>query len=158
VAARRGGRTLAGAVYAPMMDELYTAAADGPARRNGEILRVSATERLEEAIVTAGFVKRADDRSVSMNMIEALCPRVQKLRVMGAAALDLCNVAGGRVDGYVESRIFLWDVAAGSLIVERAGGRWEVVQPLDTFSMRFVASNGRLHDDLRAIVAGAWGG
>jgi len=74
---------------------------------------------------------------------------------MGAAAVDICNVACGRADGYFESTIQLWDVAAAALIVKQAGGRSEVLEQLDPIRMRVLCSNGLIHDELKGIIAAA---
>ena len=78
---------------------------------------------------------------------------VQRTRILGAAALDLCRVAAGQADGYFESGIYLWDVAAGGLILEEAGGRVEVLKSLPRpHHMAYLGTNGRVHGALRDVV------
>ncbi len=149
VAVRAGGQTRAGCVYAPALDQLYTATRDGPACGNGNPLRVSETDALSEAMVATGAVSHVDDERRSIGVFEMLVPRVQKVRVMGAAALDLCHVAAGRIEAYVEMAIFPWDIAAGRLLVERAGGRVLVMRRWGGRRLAVLASNRRLHAAFR---------
>lgn len=155
VAVEKDGKVLAGAVYEPAMGELFTAAADAPALCNGRPIRVSATARAADALVVTGLSKNIDKNLATMEVLEAVSRAVQKARIMGAAAVDICNVACGRADGYIEAGIYLWDVAAGGLIVERAGGRAEVLEDLGGFRYRYLCTNGLLHDELRDVVRSA---
>lgn len=114
---------VAGAVYAPEFGRLYAASVDGPATLNGQPIQVSPVTSMAETFITTGISKTSVDASRSMAVTLQLQPEVMKLRIMGAAALDLCMVAEGVVDGFYETGIYIWDVAAACLIVERAGGR-----------------------------------
>ena len=152
VAVRQGGRVVAGAVYAPMLNQLYTATVDGPALCNNEPLHVSPVGRLDEAIVFTGIFK---SEPLSMNLFVKLSQAVQKLRIYGSAAMDLCLLAAGRAEGYFESKIFIWDIAAAGLIAERAGARVEVLEQYDTVSCRYLASNGPLHEPLKQLILAA---
>ena len=78
--------------------------------------------------------------------------QTQKLRILGSAALDICQVAAGRADAFFESGIYLWDVAAAGLIVEQAGGHAEIMNTGPHYQLRIIASNGRLHAPLRRLV------
>jgi myo-inositol-1(or 4)-monophosphatase len=138
--------TLAGVVYDPFCDELWTAARGGPARLNGKIIHVSRRSTLVEAIVAIGFAKSPASLKENLPVFNALVRRVRKIRMMGAAALALTYVAGGRFDAYVESGISLWDIAAGGL--------WR--QPLpDGVQYRMVASNGLLRGKLERVARAA---
>ena len=154
VAVRVGGRVAAGAVFAPMLNECFYAALDQPAQCNGRPIQVSAVAQLDEALVLTGLYKGHGIDSPSMDYFRALSGAVQKARIMGAAAVDICHVAAGRADAYFEPKIYVWDVAAAGLIVERAGGRIEVLEQYDAVSLRYFCSNGLIHDRLRAVLAG----
>jgi len=141
--------TVLGLVYDPFCNELWTATRGGPARLNGKIIHVSRRSKLSEAIIAIGFAKSAQSLRVTLPYFNQLVPRVRKIRMMGAAALALTYVATGRFDGYVERGIRLWDIAAGGLIVECAGGEfWH--EPIDgQHAYRMIASNGLLRRRLR---------
>jgi myo-inositol-1(or 4)-monophosphatase len=154
VAVQHNGRTLAGAVVAPALGECFTARAHGPACRNGRPIRVSTTARPADALVLTGVDKRRSRAGDSFRMFAALAAATQKARVLGAAALDLCRVACGEADAYYEGGIYLWDVAAGGLIVERAGGRAEILPGAPgPDRLRFLATNGRLHAAFRRLLS-----
>ena len=115
-------QTVAGVVYDPELDEMFAATQDGPATLNGRPIAVSQRGELSEAILAIGFFKSADTIRRSLADFSDLIHRVRKVRIQGAAALDIAYVACGRYDGYQEYGIKLWDIAAGQLILERAGG------------------------------------
>lgn len=146
------GRAAAGAIYAPMLEECYTAHRECRATCNGNLLNVSATRRLAAAVVLTGLDKRNDRLAKSMALFQRLARKTQKLRIMGSAALDICQVAAGRADAFFESGIYLWDVAAAGLIVEQAGGRSAIMAPGPHHQLRFLASNGHLHTALKRLV------
>lgn len=152
VAVRRGSEVVAGAVYAPDLGDLYTATLNGPALRNGEPIHVSDIADLSEAVMATGLAAKTGDRVTSYGVFRALTLKLQRVRIMGAAAVDICHVAAGRLEGYIETSIFQWDVAAAGLIVRRAGGRTEVLEELGGPRMRFLATNGHIHDAVRAII------
>jgi myo-inositol-1(or 4)-monophosphatase len=113
---------LLGVVHDPFTGETFTAARGGPARLNGRVIRVSSRDSLETAIVAVGFSKTRRSLQEMLPAFARLTHRVRKLRIMGAAALSLAYVAAGRMDAYVERHLRLWDIAAGGLLVECAGG------------------------------------
>lgn len=152
VAVRRDDTVVAGAVYAPDVNELYTAYADGAALLNGKPVRVSTVARLDEAIVFTGLDKKIDPALKPFHYFEKIALNTQKARVMGAAALDICHVACGQGDGYFEAGIYIWDIAAAALVVQRAGGTVEIMRQLDGDRLVFLASNGRLHAEFRTLV------
>ena len=115
-------QTLVGVVYDPFCDELWTAIRGQSARLNGRIIRVSQRRELKEAIVGIGFAKGTDTLERMVITFNALIRRVRKMRIMGAAALGLAYVASGRIEAYAEYGVRLWDIAAGGLILECAGG------------------------------------
>lgn len=140
--------SVVGVVYDPFTDELWTAIRGGKARLNGRVIRVSDRARLEESILALGFAK---DKSTLNHMLPAfnkLVHRVRKIRIMGAAALSLVYVASGRMDAYVEFGLRLWDIAAGGLILECAGGEfWHRALPSE-HKYELIATNGRLRSQL----------
>jgi myo-inositol-1(or 4)-monophosphatase len=117
-----GYQTVLGIVYDPFLDELWSAAAQGPARLNGRVIHTSDRRRLHEAIVALGFAKDRNTLQRMLPIFGRLVHRVRKIRIMGAAALSMTYVANGRFDAYVERGVRLWDIAAGGLILQRAGG------------------------------------
>jgi myo-inositol-1(or 4)-monophosphatase len=135
-------------IFDPYCDELWTAMKDLPARMDGRVIHVSRRARLAEAMVTFGFSKSKANLEKSLPYFAWLCRRARKVRIMGSAGLGLSYVACGRFEAYVERRVRLWDIAAGALIVERAGGKfWSRRTGRDeTYSM--VASNGMLDAQL----------
>ncbi|SRR5581483_1446053 len=143
--------TVVGVVYDPFCDELWTAIRGEPARLNGKIIRVSERNSLGEAIVSIGFAKTAATLNRTLPYFNKLVQRVRKIRIMGAAALALTYVATGRFDAYIESGIRLWDIAAGGLIIECAGGEfWHEPVP-GTHKYRLLATNGRLRKKLEKL-------
>jgi myo-inositol-1(or 4)-monophosphatase len=144
-----GYETLVGVVYDPFCDELWSAIAGQPARLNGRVIRVSRRQKLPEAIVSIGFAKTRKNLEATLPYFTDLVHRVRKLRIMGSAALALTYVATGRFDAYIERGIRLWDIAAGGLIVESAGGEfWREPVPGE-HAYRMIASNGLLRRRLR---------
>jgi myo-inositol-1(or 4)-monophosphatase len=143
-----GFRNEVGVVFDPFMDDLWTAIRGKPARLNGRITRVSTRARLDESIVSLGFAKSQDSLKAAQSDFLELTHRVRKIRIMGSAALALTYVACGRFDAYVEAGVRLWDIAAGGLIVECAGGSF-VTQPLSgEHRYALIASNGLIHDQI----------
>jgi myo-inositol-1(or 4)-monophosphatase len=117
-----GYETMLGVVYDPFVNELWTATLGGKARLNGRVISVSKRRKLEESIVTIGFAKYAKNLKQMLPVLNDLVHRVRKVRIMGSAALSLTYVASGRMDAYLEPGVRLWDIAAGGLIVQCAGG------------------------------------
>jgi myo-inositol-1(or 4)-monophosphatase len=154
-----GGRPVVGVVYDPLRDELFSAFARGGTRLNGRPVRVTDEERLDDAFLATGFPY--DRRTAPDNNVERLdhfLRRSQGVRRAGAATLDLAYVACGRLDGFWEIRLKPWDVAAGSLLVQEAGGRVsDFAGGGDYLSGdAIVASNGHIHEQmLRVIREGA---
>ncbi len=139
-----GWETVAGVVFAPEVDEMFAAAKDQPATLNGQPIHVSDRARLEEAIIGIGFFKNAETIRRNLKDFTELIGRVRKMRLMGSAALDTVYVACGRFDAYIEYGIKLWDIAAGQIILEQAGGQ-VVSRPTDEpHTFEFRASNGTL--------------
>ncbi len=123
VAAERDGVAVAGVVYDPSHQVAYTATRGGGAFRDGVALACSTQSALAEALVCTGFGYAATTRAAQARVVAEVLPRVRDIRRFGSAALDLCLVAGGRVDAYFEYGLNPWDLAAGGLIAAEAGCR-----------------------------------
>lgn len=122
VALERGGEVLAGVVYDPRSDECFRAAANRGAEFNGSRLRTSGCRQLSDALMAVSFAAQVSPRSLEVRRFVEIVQLCQSIRRLGSAALNLCYVAAGRLDGYVASSVKAWDVAAGALIVREAGG------------------------------------
>jgi myo-inositol-1(or 4)-monophosphatase len=143
--------TIVGVVYDPFCDELWTARVGEAARLNGRRIQVSRRTKLEEAIVSIGFAKYTSSLRTMMPIFTELVPRVRKIRIMGAAALSLVYVATGRFDAYTETGVRLWDIAAGGLIIECAGGEFFREPVEGDHSYRLIANNGLLREKLEKL-------
>ncbi len=144
-----GYQTLVGVVYDPFCEEMWTAIINQPARLNGRPIRVSKRTKLREAIIAIGFAKTRKTLEHTLPYFNQLVHRVRKIRIMGSAALALTYVATGRFDAYIERGISLWDVAAGGLILECAGGEFWRQSIGGDHKYRMIASNGQLRRTLR---------
>jgi myo-inositol-1(or 4)-monophosphatase len=143
-----GYDTVAGVIYDPFQDELWTAVRGQKARLNGRVISVSDRTTLADCIVSTGFGKAAQSLDNGLPYFASLARGARKVRIMGAAALSLTYVASGRFDAYIERGVSLWDIAAGGLIIECAGGRFWYEQSREAGVYRMIASNGRIHDQL----------
>jgi myo-inositol-1(or 4)-monophosphatase len=123
IAAQINGITVAGVVAVPLLHEVFTAVAGGGARRNDEPIGVSDLDRLDGALVATGFSYDAERRHRQAQVLTRVLPQVRDIRRMGAASVDLCSVACGRVDAYYERGLKPWDYAAGALVAVEAGAR-----------------------------------
>ena len=121
IAAEDGAGVVAGVVVDPVHRELFSATRGGGAWRNGEPIACSAQSVLAETLVGTGFNYEAERRRRQAEVLVELLPRVRDVRRMGAASVDLCSVACGRLDAYYERGLSWWDVAAGSLIAAESG-------------------------------------
>jgi myo-inositol-1(or 4)-monophosphatase len=125
IAAQVDGAVVAGVVHNPGSGETFTAVRGEGAFLGDRRLTGSTCDDVAQALVGTGFGYRAEDRAVQAVQIARLLPTVRDIRRIGSAALDLCFVAAGRYDAYVERGLHPWDLAAGGLIVEESGGRVE---------------------------------
>jgi myo-inositol-1(or 4)-monophosphatase len=143
---------VAAVIYDPTRDELFTAEQGHGARLNGETIQVSKTATLKESLLATGFPSHKRHKNPNIFFYHQITLRTHGVRRAGSAALDLCNVAAGRYDGFWEFNLNPWDTAAGVLMVEEAGG--EVTRfdgsPFELNSRETVASNGLLHEALLA--------
>ena len=140
--------SVVGVIYDPFTDEIWTTIQGQPTRLNGKIVRVSQCTRIQDAVVAMGFSKSKENLRRCMPYLVSISQRARKLRIMGSAALELAYVASGRLDAYIERTINLWDVAAGQLLVENAGGEFYVV-PAPEGKLRMCADNGQLRKKLQ---------
>ncbi len=140
-----------GVVYDPLREELFEAKRGGGATLNGEYIRVSSIDRLDAALLATGFPYDIRERlPQTLARLGRVMAVAQGVRRAGSAALDLCYVASGRLDGFFEENLKPWDTAAGVLIVSEAGGRVSTfsVDPYELTSPNVVASNGLLHANI----------
>lgn len=121
IAAERDGETVVGVVAAPMRREIYRAVLGGGAYANDKPLRCRPAPPLDQALVSTGFNYVAAVRTHQADVAQRLIPRLRDIRRSGSAAVDLCDVAAGRLDGYYERGLHPWDLAAGDLIAREAG-------------------------------------
>ncbi|MDE1161284.1 MAG: inositol monophosphatase family protein [Acidobacteriaceae bacterium] len=147
------GEMVAGIIYDPLRDELFTAAKGEGAFLNGERIHVSSAKLLQESLIATGFPSHKRHRSPNVHFYQEFTLRSHGVRRAGSAALDLAYVAAGRLDGYWEFKLNPWDTSAGYLLVEEAGG---MVTHLDgakfTLDSREVlATNGLIHGEMQAL-------
>ncbi|MDA3799453.1 MAG: hypothetical protein PF692_10275 [Kiritimatiellae bacterium] len=144
------GRSIAGAVYAAEQGKLYTASIYAPALCNGKEISVSKVDSMQEAIVFTGADKNSGYEELTF--FTRIAKKIQRPRISGSAALDVCDLAAGCVDGYFEATIYIWDVAAAGLILERAGGMGRIIgRGTHPKQIRYLASNGLIQDQLRKL-------
>jgi len=155
VALEIGGVAHAAAIYDPTRKELFTAERGGGAFLNGQPIRVSSAAAIVDSLLVTGFPYDVHERvDEIVGLFGAFIGRARAVRRLGSAAIDLCYVAAGRLDGFWESDLKPWDIAGGALIVEEAGGRITGMTG-DTFSSRagsVLATNGLLHDQMLAVI------
>jgi myo-inositol-1(or 4)-monophosphatase len=151
IALECGDEVILGLVYDPLRDECFKAVKDEGATLNGRPIRVSDVKELDKALLATGFpYDQREEADFYLSFFKAFMTRSQGIRRNGSAALDLCYVACGRIDGFWEMKLRPWDTAAGTLIVEEAGGRLSDLAG-NEFSIRgkeTLASNGAIHNEL----------
>jgi myo-inositol-1(or 4)-monophosphatase len=145
IALRFRSEVMVGVIYDPIRDEMWAGQKGEPPKLNAEPFHVSDRADLAEAVISIGLAKTGETINANFPLLQAMIHRVRKCRVLGSAALDLAYVACGRLDAYIETGISLWDVAAGWLLVENAGGTVDL-RPLEQMKDKYsiVASNGVL--------------
>lgn len=146
----RAGQVQIGVVYAPVTNELYSAERGRGAWLNGKPIHVSTVRSLDQAVLGAEWARAPRPRQRTAQVFARVLQRTMTGRALGSAALSLCQVAAGRLDGYMHLSLAPWDVAAAALIIEEAGGL--VTTPTgdawSVHSKEYVASNGYLHTTL----------
>ena len=145
IALRVAGEIVVGVIHDPMVGETWTVEKGSPAMLNGKPIRASQRDDFAQSILFVGCGKDEEALRTGMARFGRASLRARKMRMMGSAALGMAYIACGRLDAYIESRISLWDIAAGQLLVETAGGKVDltpVAGHADAWSI--VASNGKL--------------
>jgi len=152
IAATVAGQTVAGAVFDVLRGEVFSAALGAGARRDGQPIRVRSVLTLDESLIGTGFAYAADRRRAQAAIIGRLLPRSRDIRCMGSAALNMCWVGCGRLDGYYEQDTKPYDYAAGALIAAEGGALVEL--PWENSIDLSMAASEKIFDDLRSIVVG----
>ncbi len=142
-----------GVVFDPMLDELFVGQRGAGFTINGKPATVSPTDNLMRSLLGTGFSYDLEGRDENMRLWERFMPRCQGVRRDGSAALNMCYVAAGRLDGFWERPINSWDIAAGAVMVEEAGGTISGYNgAFDPFSGEVVASNGLIHQAMLEVI------
>jgi len=144
------------AVYDPTRKELFTAERGGGAFLNGTRLHVSSSAQLVDALLVTGFPYDIHTRvDEIVGLFAAFTGQVRAIRRLGSAAIDLCYVASGRLDGFWETDLKAWDIAGGALIVAEAGGRVTNMagEPFTSRGGHVLATNGHLHQAMQDVIA-----
>jgi myo-inositol-1(or 4)-monophosphatase len=149
------GEVIAGVVYDPTRNDLYTAERGAGAYLNGRRMHVSRTEKLGESLVATGFPPFAANHDLNVQFYFRFTELSHGIRRAGSAALDLCCVAAGRFDGFWEMKLNPWDKAAGTLLVAEAGGRVSDVRgaAFNLLGDDVFVSNGLVHDQMLEVFA-----
>lgn len=155
LAPEEDGEMVAGVIYDPLREEMFSAARGEGATLNGAPIRVSSTTTLQESLIATGFPSHKRHRSPNAHFYQEFTLRSHGVRRAGSAALDLAYVACGRLDGYWEFQLNPWDVSAGYLLLEEAGGRMTHFDggrfTLD--SREILATNGLIHAEMERLFA-----
>jgi len=143
IALRRRNEVMVGVIYDPIRREMWKGQKGETSKLNGDPVHVSDRADLAEAVVSVGLAKTGETINANFPLLQQMVHRVRKCRVLGSAALDMAYVACGRLDAYIEQGISLWDIAAGWLLVENAGGTVDL-RPRQDMKDKYsiVASNG----------------
>ncbi|WP_209123457.1 inositol monophosphatase family protein [Alkalihalobacillus sp. BA299] len=145
------GETVIGVVYVPKLDEMYEAVKGSGATLNGKTISVSGVERLNQAVVCTGFpYDRATDPNNNVDHFNAIITKVGGIRRTGSAAMDLCQVAAGRFDGYWELKLQEWDICAGLLIIKEAKG--ETLSIKQEKGYQVLVGNPAVFHELKSIL------
>ena len=158
IALEHKGEIVVGAVYEPNRDEMFLAEKGGGAALNGEKISVSRVADLNHAMLATGFAYNVRETSNNnLDHFQKFLMKAQAIRRDGVAAIDLCYVAAGRYDGFWELNLFPWDVAAGYLMIQEAGGKVSDFRgkAFDVYSKEILASNGQLHRALAGVLSGS---
>lgn len=157
IALQHRGQTELGVIYEPNRDELFVAERGRGATRNGTRMRVSPRTKLIESLFATGFAYGREQGELAINIpiFNRMLMEARAVRRDGVAGVDLAYVACGRFDGFWEFYLRPWDLAAGVLLVEEAGGRVTNIDgaPFDLFGTQVLATNGVLHDALQSTIS-----
>ena len=143
IALRLRSEIMVGVIYDPIRKEMWAGQKGEVPKLNGQPFHVSDRAELAEAVISVGLAKTGETINANFPLLEQMIHRVRKCRVLGSAALDIAYVACGRFDAYIETVISLWDIAAGWLLVENAGGTVDL-RPREDMKDKYsiIASNG----------------
>jgi myo-inositol-1(or 4)-monophosphatase len=144
IALREGDEITHGVIYDPMRDELFAVGPDVPPNRNGMPISVSGRAAWAEAVVTVGFSKSGEAIDIGLERYRAIAHKVRKTRMLGSAALGMAYIACGRLDAYLEEAVSLWDIAAGELLIRRAGGTVRRLPKPGSEKFGVISTNGKL--------------
>ena len=154
------GEMVAGVIYDPLRDEMFSAARGKGATLNGQAIHVSSAKSLQESLIATGFPSQKRHPSPNVHFYQEFTLRSHGVRRAGSAALDLAYVACGRLDGYWEFQLNPWDTSAGYLLMEEAGGRITHFDgskfTLD--SREILATNGLIHNEMEHLFADMFAG
>lgn len=155
IALEHQGKILAGVVYDPMRDEMFSAFAGEGAKLNDKTIHVSKIDKLERALMATGFAYNLrQTKDNNFDHFQNVIMRAQGVRRDGVAAIDLCYVACGRYDGFWELNLFPWDMAAGQIILTEAGGvvtRFDG-SPFTVYEKDMLATNKFIHDEMKDVL------
>jgi myo-inositol-1(or 4)-monophosphatase len=154
VAAAYKGEVVVGVIYDQHRDELFTATKGGSAFMNGKPINVGAQDVIGDAVVAMGSPPAEESMIMSLKGVQALMPKVRTIRMLGSAALMLAWVANGRLTCYWEYDLSSWDISAGALIIQEAGGRFTDLEG-NNFTLRtrkICATNGKVHDSILNVL------
>jgi myo-inositol-1(or 4)-monophosphatase len=157
----RAGEMIAGVVYDPVRQEMFTAERGAGAYLNNRRIRVSGTKHLSDSLASTGFPSRKRHHNVNIHFYYQLAMASHGVRRTGSAAIDLAYVACGRLDFFWEFGLKPWDMAAGTLLVQEAGGRTSDMRGAlhhMTGSDHLLADNGILHEEVLAMFGEIFGG
>ena len=154
IAAAYKGNVVVGVIYDPHRDELFTATKGGGSFLNGSPIQVGGQAKLGDAVVAMGSPPGEESLKMSLMGVQALMPKVRTIRMLGSAALMLAWIANGRLTAYWEYDLSSWDIAAGALIVQEAGGNFTDLagDPFTLRTRKIAASNGNIHQDLLDVL------
>jgi len=145
IALREEGELKYGVIYDPMLDEMWSVEKGKTPTLNGKEISCSPRGKMSEAVVTIGFSKSKESMDAGFKRFKDIAYQVRKTRMMGSAALAMAYISCGRLDAYVEEQISLWDIAAGKLLVEGAGGKVNLIpNPTAPGKESICAFNGKL--------------
>ncbi|KAG7353791.1 inositol monophosphatase/fructose-1,6-bisphosphatase family protein [Nitzschia inconspicua] len=150
IAAAYKGEVVVGVIYDPHRDEMFSAIRGGGSFLNGKSIHVGEAKDLSDAVVAMGSPPGEESMQMSLKGIQALMPKVRTIRMLGSAAIMLAWIANGRLTAYWEYDLSSWDISAGALIIQEAGGKFTDFEGTD-FSLRtrkICATNGKIHEQL----------
>jgi myo-inositol-1(or 4)-monophosphatase len=160
LALEQAGRMIAGVVYDPIREELFAAERGSGAYLNNRRIRVTPSTRLQDSLLATGFPSFKRHQNVNVHFFHQVAMVTHGVRRSGSAAIDLAYVAAGRLDGFWEFGLNPWDLAAGTLLIEEAGGRCTDMcgQPMEVRGRHLTATNGLIHDELIGLFAEVFAG